>query len=398
MDPLFNEVCFSCNKRLGERLWEKYQSLLKEGVDFESSLNQMRIIRGCCRRMFFSYVPMKEYPDNPNVCRTSLLDDGSIDAIDETLASGNTVSDRDDSRRSKDTKGGRRVKFESGNLEELKVLETKISTIRKKTKRWLSEIGENYKKVPSREEMLSLETKSVSAYFEDQKKFVEITYPEALSLETQGKTIFYKRGLVYELEKALARLFPEESEVDAETSLLEEEPLEDDSASVSGSRGKTKKISTPSSSDSPSSQGTSLGGCQGCEGRGLSEERQSKRSPRQGKQSRRQEEKRLEKETPKEKFYVCKGCGLRYGTLGCDCVGILLLKTGSAERETGEYWCLTCGDDEKVQDLKMTCNSCGTKKKFPKVMEDLDSGDLNKAFLSSKNLNYVCKECIDFED
>lgn len=367
MDPFFNEVCFSCNKRLGERLWEKYQTLLKEGLNFESALNQMRIIRGCCRRMFYSYVPIKEYPDNPNICRTSLFDDEKALSVDQD------DSDQDDGSGQEGKKGReKRVKFESGGIEELGVLEAKIAKIRKKTKRWLSEIGENYKKVPSKEEMLSLEKKGVLAYLEDSKKFVEITYPEALSLQSHGQTIFYKRGLVYELEKTLARLFPEEPEVDPDertrlltekdASLLEEEPLE----------------------EAPESLRSESHSCEGCEGLGISEEEQA--------------EIRLEKEVPKEKFYVCKGCGLRYGSLGCDCVGILLLKTGSAERETGEYWCLTCGDDEKVKDLKMTCNSCGTKKKFPKVMEDLNSGDLNKSFLSSKNLNYVCRECIDFGD
>lgn len=375
MDPFFNEVCFSCNKRLGERLWEKYQTLLKEGLNFESALNQMRIIRGCCRRMFYSYVPIKEYPDNPNICRTSLLDDetpsrGPIDQEEDSSGDG--------SRRGKKGKMGRRVKFESGGLEELEVLEEKLAKIRKKTKRWLSEIGENYKKVPSKEEMLSLEKKGVLAYGEDSKKFVEITYPEALSLQSRGETIFYKRGLVYELEKTLARLFPEEPEVDPEndlsderSSLLEEEPLEE--GSDPGKKGKRTVSRSRIGSN-----------CEGCEGMGLSEEEQAER--------------RVEKRVPKEKFYVCKGCGLRYGSLGCDCVGILLLKTGSLERETGEYWCLTCGDDERVSDIKMTCNSCGTKKKFPKVMEELDSGDLKKSFLSSKNHNYVCRECIDFED
>jgi DNA-directed RNA polymerase I, II, and III subunit RPABC5 len=66
--------CYTCGKVTGNK-WEKYQTLLNEGLDSASSLDQLGLKRYCCRRILLSHVDiidkLLDYtevsnPDNEN--------------------------------------------------------------------------------------------------------------------------------------------------------------------------------------------------------------------------------------------------------------------------------------------------------------------------------------------
>lgn len=59
--------CFTCNKVIGH-LWETYKRLLQNMPSAADALNELKLHRTCCRRMFLSHV----------------------DTIDEVLALSNT--------------------------------------------------------------------------------------------------------------------------------------------------------------------------------------------------------------------------------------------------------------------------------------------------------------------
>ena len=62
--------CFTCNKVIG-CLEQRYNSMIDEGVSREDTLNNLKISRYCCRRMFLSHVDvisqLLKYSDRTNV-------------------------------------------------------------------------------------------------------------------------------------------------------------------------------------------------------------------------------------------------------------------------------------------------------------------------------------------
>ncbi len=54
---LFPPRCFSCGKVI---VWEKYDDLVKAGKSSDDALDQLKMRRMCCRRMFLGYVPELE--------------------------------------------------------------------------------------------------------------------------------------------------------------------------------------------------------------------------------------------------------------------------------------------------------------------------------------------------
>jgi DNA-directed RNA polymerase subunit N (RpoN/RPB10) len=51
--------CFTCNKIIG-CYEEKYFQMLEEGYEAKDVLDELKIIRYCCRRMFLGYVDISE--------------------------------------------------------------------------------------------------------------------------------------------------------------------------------------------------------------------------------------------------------------------------------------------------------------------------------------------------
>jgi DNA-directed RNA polymerase I, II, and III subunit RPABC5 len=47
--------CYTCGKVTGNK-WEKYQTLLNEGLDSSSALDQLGLKRYCCRRILLAHV------------------------------------------------------------------------------------------------------------------------------------------------------------------------------------------------------------------------------------------------------------------------------------------------------------------------------------------------------
>ncbi len=51
--------CFSCGIVIADR-WKKYKELIEEGKSVEEALNDIKLTRYCCRRMFVSHVELIE--------------------------------------------------------------------------------------------------------------------------------------------------------------------------------------------------------------------------------------------------------------------------------------------------------------------------------------------------
>ncbi|EOD48002.1 RNA polymerase subunit N/RPB10 [Neofusicoccum parvum] len=51
--------CFSCGKVIGD-LWERFVSLIEEGVHEGDAMDQLRLNRYCCRRMVMTHVDLIE--------------------------------------------------------------------------------------------------------------------------------------------------------------------------------------------------------------------------------------------------------------------------------------------------------------------------------------------------
>jgi len=47
--------CFTCGKVIGDK-WEEFSQRVKEGEDAGKVLDDLKITRYCCRRMFLSHV------------------------------------------------------------------------------------------------------------------------------------------------------------------------------------------------------------------------------------------------------------------------------------------------------------------------------------------------------
>ena len=51
--------CFSCGTVIADR-WVKYQELIEEGKELEEALDEIKLTRYCCRRMYVSHVELIE--------------------------------------------------------------------------------------------------------------------------------------------------------------------------------------------------------------------------------------------------------------------------------------------------------------------------------------------------
>lgn len=71
MDPLFPPRCFTCGKVLGQKKYDRYAAQLKDGLAVDQILNEMRILKWCCRTRFRCFVPDlgEGYPDDPTIIR-----------------------------------------------------------------------------------------------------------------------------------------------------------------------------------------------------------------------------------------------------------------------------------------------------------------------------------------
>ena len=49
--------CFTCGKVLGDK-WNAYCSLLSSGKSINDSLNELKLVRYCCRRMMMTHVDL----------------------------------------------------------------------------------------------------------------------------------------------------------------------------------------------------------------------------------------------------------------------------------------------------------------------------------------------------
>ena len=49
--------CYSCGKVVANK-WDKYQTMLAEGVDSGKALDELGFKRYCCRRMLLSHVDL----------------------------------------------------------------------------------------------------------------------------------------------------------------------------------------------------------------------------------------------------------------------------------------------------------------------------------------------------
>ena len=49
--------CFSCGTVIADR-WGKYQELIESGKEIEEALDEIKLIRYCCRRMYVSHVEL----------------------------------------------------------------------------------------------------------------------------------------------------------------------------------------------------------------------------------------------------------------------------------------------------------------------------------------------------
>ena len=54
---MFPIRCFTCGNLIGDK-WEEYELRLKEGDSPAKILDELRIERYCCRRMFISHVEL----------------------------------------------------------------------------------------------------------------------------------------------------------------------------------------------------------------------------------------------------------------------------------------------------------------------------------------------------
>ena len=51
--------CFSCGIVIADR-WNKYKELVEEGKTVEEALDEVKLTRYCCRRMYVSHVELIE--------------------------------------------------------------------------------------------------------------------------------------------------------------------------------------------------------------------------------------------------------------------------------------------------------------------------------------------------
>ena len=51
--------CFTCNKVMGNK-YDQYQTLLTEGKTPIDALNELKLVRYCCRRMIFTNVDLTD--------------------------------------------------------------------------------------------------------------------------------------------------------------------------------------------------------------------------------------------------------------------------------------------------------------------------------------------------
>lgn len=51
--------CFSCGTVIADR-WVKYQELIEDGKNIEEALDEIKLTRYCCRRMYVSHVELIE--------------------------------------------------------------------------------------------------------------------------------------------------------------------------------------------------------------------------------------------------------------------------------------------------------------------------------------------------
>ena len=51
--------CFSCGIVIADR-WNKYKELIEEGKTVEEALDEVKLTRYCCRRMYVSHVELIE--------------------------------------------------------------------------------------------------------------------------------------------------------------------------------------------------------------------------------------------------------------------------------------------------------------------------------------------------
>ena len=51
--------CFSCGIVIADR-WNKYKELIEEGKTVEEALDEVKLTRYCCRRMYVSHVEIIE--------------------------------------------------------------------------------------------------------------------------------------------------------------------------------------------------------------------------------------------------------------------------------------------------------------------------------------------------
>jgi DNA-directed RNA polymerase subunit N (RpoN/RPB10) len=49
--------CFSCGTVIADR-WVKYQGLIESGKEIEEALDEVKLTRYCCRRMYVSHVEL----------------------------------------------------------------------------------------------------------------------------------------------------------------------------------------------------------------------------------------------------------------------------------------------------------------------------------------------------
>ena len=49
--------CFSCNKVVGNK-FEKYNQLLENGYDSKLALDELKLVRYCCRRMILTHIEL----------------------------------------------------------------------------------------------------------------------------------------------------------------------------------------------------------------------------------------------------------------------------------------------------------------------------------------------------
>jgi len=51
--------CFTCGKVIGH-MYEKYKKMLEEGKPPKEAMDELGVIRYCCRRMFITHVELED--------------------------------------------------------------------------------------------------------------------------------------------------------------------------------------------------------------------------------------------------------------------------------------------------------------------------------------------------